>query len=67
MHRELQVRELVKSRKLSIAKMKVFKVMNHFMPHNMKLFSPEGNGVLMKTFQQGIYIDFLEESSLCHH
>lgn len=37
MHKELQVRELVKSRKLSVAKMKGFKVMNHFMPHNMKL------------------------------
>lgn len=54
MHKELQVRELVKSRKLSIAKMKGFKVMNHFMPHNMKLFSPEGDCVLMKTFQHGI-------------
>lgn len=43
MRRELQVREFVKSRKLSIAKMKGFKVMNHFMPHNMKLFSPEGD------------------------
>lgn len=54
MHKELQVRELVKSGKLSIAKMKGFKVMNHFMPHDMKMFSPEGDCVLMKTFQQGI-------------